>query len=136
MSADSISRSIGRVLPRGVRLHVSRARAAALSARTRFRLRRLAGTGHPIIVGPYFGEVGFELLYWIPFLAWFVEHYGVQPDRLIAVSRGGASSWYSHLAGRYCDVFEVIDPGEFRTHNERRIREFGEQKQIKISAVD
>jgi hypothetical protein len=124
------------VLPRGWRLRVSSARAAALSARTRLRLRRLAAGGRPIIVGPYFGEVGFELLYWIPFLAWFAREYDVDPGRLIAVSRGGAASWYAHLASRYCDVFEVIEPDEFRARNALRIRALGEQKQIEESALD
>lgn len=134
--ARAVGRGIGRVLPRGWRLRVSGARAAALSARTRLRLRRLAASGHPIIVGPYFGEVGFELLYWIPFLAWFVDRYNVDRSRVIAVSRGGAASWYSHLASRYCDVFDVIEPGEFRARNGQRIRERGEQKQIDISPLD
>jgi hypothetical protein len=134
--ARALGRSIGRMLPRAWRLRVSSARAAALSARTRHRLRRLAASGRPIVVGPYFGEVGFELLYWIPFLAWFAEQYGVDPGRIVAVSRGGASSWYSHLASRYCDVFEVIEPDEFRVRNRERIGEVGEQKQIEVSALD
>ena len=134
--ARAVGRGIGRALPRGWRLRVSSARAAALSARTRLRLRRLAASGRPIIVGPYFGEVGFELLYWIPFLAWFVHRYNVDSSRVIAVSRGGAASWYAHLAGRYCDVFDVIDPAEFRARNDERIRTSGEQKQIDVTALD
>jgi hypothetical protein len=132
----AVGRTVGRALPRGWRLHVSSARASLLSARTRMRLRRLAASGQVIVAGPYFGEVGFELLYWIPFLAWFTERYGISPDRLIAVSRGGAASWYSHLASRYCDVFEVMEPAEFRARNERRIRELGEQKQIAVTGLD
>ena len=132
----TIGRTVGRALPRGWRLRVSSARASVLSARTRMRLRRLAASGQVIVAGPYFGEVGFELLYWIPFLAWFTERYRIPPDRVIAVSRGGAGSWYSHLASRYCDVFDVIDPAEFRARNDRRIRELGEQKQIAVTSFD
>ena len=29
--------------------------------------------GEPIVAGPWLGEVGFELLYWVPFLRWFAE---------------------------------------------------------------
>jgi hypothetical protein len=29
------------------------------------------------------GEVGFELLYWVPFLRWFAERFDVPPERLI-----------------------------------------------------
>jgi hypothetical protein len=132
----AVGRTVGRVLPREWRLRVSTARASALSARTRIRLRRLAATRRPIVAGPYLGEVGFELLYWIPFLAWFTEQYGIQPDRLIAVSRGGAASWYAHMASRYCDVFDVMDPAAFRVRNDRRIRELGEQKQIAVTTFD
>jgi hypothetical protein len=124
------------MLPRRWRLHASRARAAALSARTRLRLRRLAAGKRPIIAGPYFGEVGFELLYWIPFLTWFTERYGVEPGRMVSVSRGGAASWYGRVASRYCDVFDVIDPGAFRVRNDERIRELGEQKQIAMTGFD
>ncbi len=131
-----VGRAVGRALPRRWRLRVSGGRASLLSARTRLRLRRLAASGKPIIAGPYFGEVGFELLYWIPFLAWFAERYGVPPERMIAISRGGAASWYAHLASRYCDVFEVMDAGEFRARNERRIRELGEQKKIAVTSLD
>jgi len=134
--ARTVARGIGRVLPRSWRRRVSAARARALSARTRYQLGRLAASGHPIIAGPYFGEVGFELLYWIPFLAWFSEEYGVAPERVIAVSRGGAASWYAHLAARYCDVFEVTDPGEFRRRNGARALELGEQKQYAVTAFD
>ena len=31
-------------------------------------LRWLKSTDWPILVGPWHGEVGFEVLYWIPFL--------------------------------------------------------------------
>src|SRR5262249_22844206 len=40
----------------------------------------------PIIVGPWLSEVGFEVLYWIPFLRWFVDRYRVDPARVVAVS--------------------------------------------------
>lgn len=117
-------------------MRASAARATALSARTRYRLRRLAASNRPIVVGPYFGEVGFELLYWVPFLAWFAERYEVEPSRIVAVSRGGAASWYGHLAARYCDVFEVVEPAQFRSRNAARVRELGEQKQIAVTAFD
>jgi hypothetical protein len=136
MLVAEVGRAVGRVLPRGWRRRISTARASALSARTRWRLQRLAASGKPILAGPYLGEVGFELLYWVPFLAWFAERYEVPRDRIIAVSRGGASSWYSHVASRYRDVFEVMEPGEFRSRNDARIRELGEQKQIEVTALD
>ena len=47
----------------------------------------------PIVVGPWTGEVGFEVLYWIPFLEWFRTRWHVSPDRLVIMSRGGVESW-------------------------------------------
>ena len=48
----------------------------------------------PILVGPWLSEVGFETLYWIPFVHYLRHRYNIPKERLIAVSRGGASFWY------------------------------------------
>jgi hypothetical protein len=70
--------------------------------------------GHgDIIVGPWTGEVGYELLYWIPFLGWLAEQ-GPAGQRMIAISRGGTASWYRHLTSRYVDIFDLVTPDEFR----------------------
>ncbi|MEQ1896034.1 MAG: hypothetical protein ABL971_01445 [Vicinamibacterales bacterium] len=74
------------------------------------RLARIAAGTRPILVGPWAGEVGFELIYWIPFVRWFVEHFAVDPARLVVVSRGGPVSWYGELAARYVDVFDLAGP--------------------------
>jgi hypothetical protein len=68
----------------------------------------------PIIVGPWFGEVGFELLYWIPFLTWATANEPGLADRLIVVSRGGVSHWYNGISCRYVDLFDYLSPDEFR----------------------
>ncbi len=57
----------------------------------------LGRSGKPIILGPWLSETGFELLYWIPFLAWAKAYGNFDPDRLIVVSRGGAAPWYRHI---------------------------------------
>ncbi len=38
----------------------------------------------PIVAGPWLAEVGYEVLYWIPFLRWFCDAHGVPRERLIA----------------------------------------------------
>ena len=43
------------------------------------RLARIAASGRPILVGPWTGEVGFELMYWAPFVRWFAGHFGIDP---------------------------------------------------------
>ena len=83
-----------------------------------------------IIVGPWTGEVGFELLYWVPFVRWVVSTYGFPPERLIIVSRGGVHAWYSGLATRYVDVFSLFSPEEFRSATEEA------KKQRRVGAFD
>ena len=82
------------------------------------RIGELLRHDRPIVVGPWTGEVGFELLYWVPFVRWVVNTYGIAPDRLLVVSRGGVSSWYGGLAARYADVFSYFSPDEFRVATE------------------
>ena len=57
------------------------------------RLSRIARSGRPGPVGPWTGEIGFELLYWIPFVRWAAEKFNLPPERLIIVSRGGTRGW-------------------------------------------
>jgi hypothetical protein len=93
--------------------------------RIRRRVKRLAEGTSPVLVGPWSGEVGFELLYWIPFVTWALREADVNPDRLIIVSRGGPQSWYAHLGGRYVDVLESVTPEEFRTRTEVQKKQHG-----------
>lgn len=99
-------------------------------------LGRMAAGTRPIIVGPWLGEVGFELLYWLPFLEWAVERFAIEPARLVVVSRGGTGAWYRRLASRYRDVFEFLEPDEFRCRNEARAGEVGEQKQVRVTGLE
>ncbi|MBI4887442.1 MAG: hypothetical protein HY824_10130 [Acidobacteria bacterium] len=85
--------------------------------RTTVRLSRIAKGTRPIVVGPWTGEVGFELLYWAPFVRWAVGHYGIDPQRLLVVSRGGTGSWYG-LDARYEDALRLCTAGEFRAGSE------------------
>jgi hypothetical protein len=82
------------------------------------RLERLRRGATPIIVGPWTGEVGFELLYWAPFVRWAVEKFNIPAERLIIVSRGGTQAWYAGLDARYVDVFSLASADEFRTRTE------------------
>jgi hypothetical protein len=47
----------------------------------------------PILAGPFIGECGLEVLYWISFLD-KLKSQGLDPKRLIPISRGGAGAWY------------------------------------------
>jgi hypothetical protein len=104
-------------------------RSAEAEDRVTARMTRIAGSRLPVIVGPWTGEVGFELLYWIPFLQWVRETFAIDPARIVVVSRGGVAAWYGHVADDYEEIFSDETPETFRTATEQRkkqqrIREF------------
>ena len=96
------------------------------------RLRDIASGDAPIIVGPWISEVGYEVLYWVPFLRWFQDRYAIAPQRIIAVSRGGVAWWYDGIASRYVDVLDLYAPDAFASQGEAR-RSAGDQKQLEPS---
>lgn len=100
-------------------------------------LRRLGRNGRPVVVGPWLGEVGFELLYWIPFLRWAKRYAALDESRLVAVSRGGAGCWYAGLCSRYEDILNYYSAAEFNDRNQERMRSHGgHQKQHGVSSFD
>jgi hypothetical protein len=129
---------------RGVRVarRAGRAREQAAAFADEWRVEReiaaVARGRGPIIAGPWLSEVGFEVLYWMPFLRWFEDRYRVDRERVIAVSRGGVAGWYGDLAAHYVEIFDHVTPEEFgRRNRERHQRdESGGQKQTAISAFD
>jgi hypothetical protein len=78
------------------------------------RLARLAKSDQPILVGPWTGEVGFELIYWIPFVRWAIGHAAIDPARVTIFSRGGPRAWYDGLGVSYLDVLDLSTADEFR----------------------
>jgi hypothetical protein len=117
-----------------------RAAARLVGERRAYEIERelaaIARGTSPIVVGPWLGEVGFELLYWVPFVAWAAHRYRLDPDRLIVVSRGGAATWYGALARHSMDVLALMPVEQFRAKNDERNLRFGEQKQIARSPLD
>ena len=98
-------------------------------------LRAAAAGSGPIVLGPWLSEVGYEALYWVPFVRWFTRQYDVDPDRVVALSRGGVSAWYGGIASRYVEQFDLFTPEEFAARNEAR-RGDADQKQLARSAFD
>ena len=98
-------------------------------------LARAAAGSQPVIAGPWTSEVGYEALYWLPFLAWAADRYGVRPERMIALSRGGTQPWYGGIADRYVEIFDLVEPSEFARQAAAR-RDRGDQKQMALSAFD
>ena len=83
-----------------------RLRAPLLRAQWALYARHLAASSRPILIGPWRSEVGFELLYWIPFLQAFRQRFKIPRDRLIAIGRGGSACWYD-TAGS-ADLYEHL----------------------------
>jgi hypothetical protein len=77
-------------------------------------LARMAASQRPMVVGPWTGELGFELLYWIPFVQWVRSQWDIAPARQLVVSRGGVAAWYAQSQTRYADVLSCLTPAEFR----------------------
>lgn len=94
------------------------------------RLARIAASGRPILAGPWTGEVGFELVYWAPFVRWFAGQFAIDRSRLIVVSRGGPESWYGGIADMYLDVFQYVDANGFAAATVDAL------KQKQVSAFD
>jgi hypothetical protein len=106
-----------------------------IERRIKRALAAQAAAPGPLIAGPWTSEVGYEALYWVPFLAWAADHFGVGRDRMVILSRGGTGPWYSHIAGRYIEIFDLVEPAEFARQAAAR-RERGDQKQMVLSDFD
>ncbi len=78
--------------------------------RVRRELARARSARRPLIVGPWTSEVGYEALYWIPFLRWAADRYGVPSSRVIALSWGGTALWYRGIAVRYLEFLDLVEP--------------------------
>jgi hypothetical protein len=91
----------------------------------------------PIVIGPWLTETGFELLYWIPFIAWAKAYGSLHEDQLIVVSRGGAAPWYRHITSNYHDILSLYTADEFRARNDARVHEQkGRLKHIDMGDFD
>src|SRR5687768_8095670 len=92
------------------------------------RVARAVSRGHAV-AGPWTGEVGFELLYWIPFLRRLRKR--LRDVELTVVARGGSGIWYEGIADRTIDAFDVVDVDTFRRETEGESR-----KQRTVSSLD
>jgi hypothetical protein len=138
-----------RTTPRAVRAHLRarglcgflRLAADETALRTRARLTdsllaHAGRTGRPVLVGPFLGEVGFEVLYWIPLVRRLMEEHRIGSEDVLAVSRGGCASWYGDLATRYVDALDLLGPEKYARQLAERRRAAGDQKQVRALALD
>lgn len=99
-------------------------------------LERARRSGRPVVVGPWLSEVGFELLYWIPFLRWAKAYAQIRDDRMIILSRGGTATWYGDIGTRYVDVFDLCSVEDFHARNVQRIELNDGQKHFVVAPFD
>jgi hypothetical protein len=89
-----------------------------------------------ILIGPWLGEIGFELLYWVPFVRFVMNELGIPKSKVIIISRGGNSSWYSDFAGKYFNIYDNFSAQEIANIQNSRVFELGHQKQSKLTESD
>lgn len=132
-----VGRRLARLARRGSLPAVARAFRREVWLRgERARLQRALRSQAPIVVGPFVGEVGFELLYWRPFVRRLLRRFDVDPARVTVVSRGGAGVWYRDVAGSAADVLDAVTPDELRRGVQDRVARLGQQKQIDVDSFD
>ena len=94
----------------------------------------LRRSSRPILVGPFHGEVGYEALYWLPWLERLRAELAIDPARLIPVSRGGAGLWYGTPTA--VELFAMRTPQQVRVENWLQHQQTGFMKQTTVSAFD
>src|SRR5688572_28997964 len=92
--------------------------------------RRLQTSSLPVLVGPMKGKVGFEALYWVPFLL----RLGISRERLIPITRGGAHLWYQ--ADRHVELYDLRTPKQIRVDNLHTHQRTGMLKQQAWTKLD
>ena len=96
--------------------------------------KRLQYSNLPILAGPFRGEIGFEVLYWIPFLRRLMKRYRIAPERVIPITRGGASLWYG--GPQRLDLFYLRTPQLVRVENRIQHATYQQLKQIVVTSFD
>lgn len=71
-------------------------------------LLRAGREGERVLLGPWLGEIGYELLYWIPFLRRALHEAGVTREQATVLTRGGAGAWYRDIAAETVDVLDLV----------------------------
>lgn len=118
----------------GTALKTSYAQAAQSyqSSALRRSLRRAKG---PVLIGPFYGEVGFECQYFVPWVNRLMKECGIESDRMIAISRSGAGSWYG---AKTCVELYAMGrtPQQVRIENRVRAAKTGAMKQRDLCDFD
>jgi len=133
----SARRRLARLVKTGSPRVVARAaRRELVWRRHEASVARAAREGRRLLVGPFLGEVGFELLYWIPVVRRLLAEHGVPPERVTVLTRGGAGSWYRDCAERSIEILDLIPPDRYLEELVERRRRGGDAKQFFPGRLD
>jgi hypothetical protein len=97
-------------------------------------LQRLKHSDAPIFVGPWLGEIGFEVLYWIPFLRRLSKQTGIDLARFIPITRGGAGAWYGTPTG--VEIYGMRTPQQIRIELRTKAAKTGMLKQTTVTPFE
>jgi hypothetical protein len=81
-----------------------------------------------IVFGPWISEIGYETLYWVPFIRWMVQFYSLPTEKVVIISRGNTFEWYKDLCGEYYDIFDHYTLEEFKREQSTRLEQTSLQK--------
>src|SRR5258705_9645051 len=99
-------------------------------------IARVVSGSDPIVVGPWLSEVGYEVLYWVPFVRGVQSQYRIPPERLVVVTRGGAAAWYSDITTNAVEPFDLMSPEAYAAGNaQRSVEDRGTLKQFGVSSM-
>lgn len=86
-----------------------------------------------IFLGPWMGEIGPELQYWIPYLLKLNSAGVFRKKRILTVSRGDVKTWYHTFPNEYIETFDYISEKEFKKIRAEAIRINKLQKQLEFT---
>jgi hypothetical protein len=99
-------------------------------------LLRAARSGEPLLLGPFLGEIGYELEYWIPFIRRELHRHEIPPQQATVMTRGGAALWYRDFAVGELDILELVPPERYLPALEARRARAGDLKQLRVDPFD
>jgi hypothetical protein len=118
------------------RIVLRAARRELVWRRQEAAVARAAREGRRFLVGPFLGEVGFELLYWIPLVRRLLAEHLVPRERVTVLARGGAAAWYRDCAKHSVEVLDLVPPEEYLEELIERRRRAGTTKQFFPDTLD
>jgi len=99
-------------------------------------IAELKADTRPILLGPWRSELGFESLYWLPFLRKLAAQVPGFDKRAAVVTRGGLAPLYAPIASQGYDLYALRSVTEVRRENLYDHQTTGLQKQLTPTAWD